>query len=99
MANLGDLKQTSNKYKNDKSRKLSISNLIGGNGCKKDFVYLCSRSFIPSFDLLIFMGFVKTEIQIVEITESMIEDPSSILDNKLPISIASYLLSSNCLRN
>ena len=44
-------------------------------------------------------SFMIAEFQIVASTASMLEEPSSILVNKLLISIASILLASNCLRN
>ena len=40
-----------------------------------------------------------SEFQIVASTASMLEEPSLILVNKLPIAFASILLASNCLRN
>ena len=41
----------------------------------------------------------QTEFQIVASTSSKLEEPSSILVNKLPISIGSIPLASNCLRD
>ena len=44
-------------------------------------------------------GAYRPEFQIVASTASALEEPSSILVNEVPISIASNLIASNCLRN
>ena len=95
------LLQSKNKSRERLPRKVFTGLQVYNNN--KNITPLSLITYYVSIDKLVHTRLhrdeVESEFQIVASTASMLEEPTSILVNKFPISIALILSASNCLRN